>query len=398
MPAADTSGSITYIPASADQRELRIAMIGQRGMPATFGGIEHHVAHLGRRLAARGHQVTVYCRSNYVSERQDAVDGVRLRHLPTLGTKHFDALAHSLVCSLAAIGAGYDIVHYHALGPGLCAPLPRYLSHARVVQTIHGHDDRRQKWGGAAKAVLRSARWLSEHVPDAVIGVSRDITDEYTQVRHRPTVHIANGVERPVSAASPEPVIQRGLRPGNYVLFVGRLVPEKAVDLLIKAFSGVPGDVQLAILGGSSFTDRYASSLHELAAADPRVHMLGYVYGDDLASLYHHAAAYVQPSHLEGLPLALLEAASYGLPTIASSLGCHREVIAQEGPGGRLFREGDGRDLRDVIVRVLADLDDERDSAQARAEDVLSRYSWDVAADQTEALYRSLLATPPRRR
>ncbi|MEZ0074728.1 glycosyltransferase family 4 protein [Planotetraspora sp. GP83] len=396
MPAADTSGSITFSPASADRRVLRIAMIGQRGLPATFGGIEHHVAHLGRRLAARGHEVTVYCRSNYVPERHDAVDGMRLRHLPTLGTKHLDALTHSLLSTVSALGAGNDIVHYHALGPGLCAPLPRYLSGARVVQTIHGHDDRRQKWGGTAKAVLRSARWLSEHVPDAVIGVSREIADEYALVRGRPTVHIPNGVERPMSGLSPEPVIQRGLRPGKYVLFVGRLVPEKAVDLLLGAFSGVPGDIQLAVAGGSSFTDGYVSGLHELAAADPRVHMLGYVYGDELASLYRNAAVYVQPSHLEGLPLALLEAASYGLPTIASSLGCHREVIAEEGPGGWLFREGDARHLRDVMVRVLAALDDERDSARARTENVLSRYSWDVAADLTEALYRSLLATPRR--
>ncbi|MEU8266479.1 glycosyltransferase family 4 protein [Sphaerisporangium sp. NPDC049002] len=398
MPAAETSGSLAYSPTPAGPRVLRIAMIGQRGLPATFGGIEHHVAHLGRRLAARGHEVTVYCRANYVSERRDAIDGVRLRHLPTLGTKHFDALAHSLLSTVAALADRHDIVHYHALGPGLCSPLPRYLSRARVVQTIHGHDDRRQKWGGVAKAVLRGARWLSEHVPDAVIGVSDEITDEYALVRDRLTVHIGNGVERPVPAVPPDPVIRRGLLPGKYVLFVGRLVPEKAVDLLLRAFSGVEGDVRLAVVGGSSFTDGYVSRLRELAASDSRVRMLGYVYGDELASLYRHAAVYVQPSHLEGLPLALLEGTSYGLPTIASSIGCHREVIAEEGPGGRLFREGDEEHLRDVLARVLAALDHEKEGARARAEDVLGRYSWDVAADRTESLYRSLLAAPARRR
>ncbi|RCG30985.1 glycosyltransferase [Sphaerisporangium album] len=397
MPAAETSGSIAHSPASADRRVLRIAMIGQRGIPATFGGIEHHVAHLGRRLAARGHEVTVYCRNNYVLERPATVDGVRLRHLPTLGTKHFDALAHSLVSTMAALADGHDILHYHALGPGLFAPLPRYLSRARVVQTIHGRDDRRQKWGGAAKAVLRSARWLSERVPDAVIGVSREIADEYARLRAHPTVHIANGVERPVSAVSVAPVLERGLAPGRYVLFVGRLVPEKAIDLLIRAFRDVPGDMRLAIVGGSSYTDEYVQELHALAAGDPRVRMLGYLYGEDLASLYRHAAVYVQPSHLEGLPLALLEASSYGLPTIASSLGCHREVIEEEGPGGRLFREGDHEHLRDVLVRVLSSLDAERGSARTRAEDVLARYSWDVATDRTESLYRSLVAAPERR-
>ncbi|GAA4594127.1 glycosyltransferase family 4 protein [Planotetraspora phitsanulokensis] len=398
MPVADTSGSIAYSPVAADHRPLRIAMIGQRGLPATFGGVEHHVAHLGRRLAARGHQVTVYCRDNYVPERRDALDGMRLRHMPTVGTKHLDALAHSLVSTMAAVGAGHDIVHYHALGPGLCAPLPRYLSGARVVQTIHGRDDRRQKWGGTAKAVLRSARWLSERVPDAVIGVSREISEEYVAARDRLTVYIANGVERPAPTISPRPVLDRGLRPGRYVLFVGRLVPEKAVDVLIKAFSGVPGDIRLAITGGSSFTDDYVSNLHDLAAADPRVHMLGYVYGEELASLYRHAAVYVQPSYLEGLPLALLEAASYGLPTIASSLGCHREVIAEEGPGGRLFDQGDERHLREVLTQVLANLDHEAEHGRIRGEDVLRRYSWDVAADMTEALYHRVLAGSRRDR
>ena len=131
-------------------RPLRIAMIGQRGLPATYGGIEHHVAHLGARLAARGHEVTVFCRSNYAPARSATFDGMRLRHLPTVGTKHLDAIVHSLLSSIAATGASPDIVHYHALGPGLCSPLPRYLSRAKVVQTIHGLDDRRAKWGKVA--------------------------------------------------------------------------------------------------------------------------------------------------------------------------------------------------------------------------------------------------------
>ncbi|WP_214103547.1 glycosyltransferase family 4 protein [Acrocarpospora catenulata] len=384
MRAVETSTSTTTT--GRPGRALRIAMIGQRGLPATFGGIEHHVAQLGRRLAARGHEVTVFCRANYTGERLDQLDGMRLRHLPTLGTKHLDALTHSLTSTLAAAGR-HDIVHYHALGPGLFAPVPRYLTRARVVQTIHGWDDLRAKWGGLAQRVLRAGRWMSERVPNAVIGVSREISDAYGDS----ATYISNGVERPPDDLGPEPVMARGLKPGGYVLFVGRLVPEKAVDLLLRTFSRLPGDVSLAVAGGSAFTEGYVTTLRELAARDPRIHLLGYVYGDDLAALYRHAAAYVQPSHLEGLPLALLEAASHGVPLIASGLGCHREIIATEGPGGRIFRPGDPAGLRDALTQVLGDLDRERAAALARRDDILRRYSWDRATDLTEELYLQLV-------
>ncbi|WP_155337664.1 glycosyltransferase family 4 protein [Acrocarpospora corrugata] len=386
MSAVKTSTSTTStITAGRAGRALRVAMIGQRGLPATYGGIEHHVAQIGRRLAARGHEITVFCRTNYTDERHDRLDGMRLRHLPTLGTKHLDALTHSLTSTMTAAGR-HDIVHYHALGPGLFAPVPRYLTRSRVVQTIHGWDDLRAKWGGLAQRVLRAGRWVSQRVPNAVIGVSREISDAYGES----ATYIANGVERPPDGLSPEPVLARGLRPGGYVLFVGRLVPEKAVDLLLRTFSRLPGDVQLAVAGGSAYTDDYVTGLRELAARDPRIHLLGYVYGDDLAALYQHAGAYVQPSHLEGLPLALLEAASHGLPLIASGLGCHREIIAAEGPGGRIFRPGDPAGLLAALTHVLADQEKERAAALVRRDDILRRYSWDRATDLTEELYLRL--------
>src|SRR5436305_15215198 len=150
---------------------MRIAFIGTRGVPATFGGIEHHVEEVGSRLAARGHDVTVYCRANYVPDGTSEHKGMRLARLPTVSSKRLDAIVHSALSTARALGQGYDVVHFHALGPGVLTPVPRYASRARVVQTVHGLDDERAKWGPGARAMLRGGSWLSAHVPDATVAV-----------------------------------------------------------------------------------------------------------------------------------------------------------------------------------------------------------------------------------
>ena len=370
---------------------LRVAMIGQRGVPATFGGVEHHVEELGARLSARGHHVTVYCRTNYGGEHPSRYRGMQLRHLPTLPTKHLDAIAHSGVSTLAAIAGHHDIVHYHALGPGLVAPLPRAIGRARVVQTVHGLDDERAKWGRGAQAVLRTAQWMSAHVPHATITVSQALADHYFLRHDRSAVYIPNGV----TEAHPRPAMaireRFGLTAGGYVLFVGRLVPEKAPDLLIKAFRHLPDPVKLVIAGGSAYSDAYVTELRQLAEADPRVVFTDYVYGNLLAELYTNAAAFSLPSRLEGLPLTLLEAASYGLPVIASNIPPHLEVLGSEGPGQRLFSSGDVVELAAALDRVLSDPSRERAGADALRRRVLGSYRWEDVASATEQLYLQLL-------
>lgn len=366
-------------------------MVGSRGVPATYGGIEHHVENLGARLAARGHLVTVYCRTNYGTGRVGSYRGMTLRHLPTVGTKHLDAVTHSAVSTVAAMSAGHDIVHYHALGPGLLSPLPRFLSGARVVQTIHGLDDERAKWGPAAKVVLSTAGWLSARVPDATIAVSRALVDHYGRLG-RNAAYIPNGVDARTRRAASEITRRFGLTPGSYLLFLGRLVPEKAPDLLVRAFRELAGDRRLVIAGGSSFSDGYVERLRQLAGGDSRVLMPGYVYGEVLDELYTNAAAFILPSALEGLPLTLLEAASYGVPVVVSDIAPHLEVVGTEGPGHRVFRSGDVGGLVDALRRSLANPDVERVGAAQLRERVMARYQWDQAATATEDLYRRLTA------
>jgi glycosyltransferase involved in cell wall biosynthesis len=370
-------------------RKIKVAMIGQRGLPATFGGIEHHVEELGSRLAGLGHEVTVFCRSNYSARKLPEYRGMRLRHSPTVGTKHLDAIAHSASSTLAAMAGRFDVIHFHGLGPGLLAPIPRYLSRAKVVQTVHGMDNLRAKWGAGARAVLTTAAWTSMHVPDRTIVVSHALGDHYRRAG-RSAVYIANGVAPQKDIPAGEITRRWGLQRDRYLLFVGRLVPEKCPDQLIRCFSKVSDEVKLVVVGGSSFTNGYAQSLREAAGDDERVIFPGWVYGPLLHELYSNAAAFVLPSTLEGLPLTLLEAAAHGTPCIASDIACNVEVLGRDGPGRRLFPVGDDPCLVDALCRAVEDPSTERAGTPALKEEVLRRYSWDAAAAATAEVYEQL--------
>ena len=370
---------------------LRVAMIGQRGVPATWGGIERHVTELGGRLARRGHIVTVFNRSNYQPQKWRHCRGMRVQSLPTVGTKHFDAIVHSLLSTLTALARRFDVVHFHALGPGLCTPIARMAGSARVVLTIHGLDNQRAKWGGPARRVLDVAEWMSSRVPNETIVVSNALVDHYRTRHGRHVTYIPNGVNpgmrRPVRRIRERFGLEQG-----YVLFVGRLVPEKAPHLLLDAYRQVDGDRPLVIVGGSSFTNDYVAALHSAARQDPRVKLLGYVYGDALAELYSNAGAFVLPSALEGLPLTLLEAASYGVPVVASDIPPHVEVLIPTGPGRRTFASGSVEELAAALSAMLAAPDGERAGATTLRRDVLSRYDWERATTSTESVYEHALS------
>lgn len=371
---------------------MRIAMIGARGVPATFGGVERHVEELGARLAAKGHDVTVFARNNYGQTRAPEYRGIKVQYLPVLDTKHLEAISHAGLATLTALFEGYDLYHYHAIGPGLPAMIPRYLGRGRVVQTIHGLDSRRAKWGSFAQRVLEIGEKLSARVPHATVVVSRDLQRHYQKRHSRETYFIPNGVEpgkrRPARLISE----RYGLERGKYLLFVGRFVPEKAPDLLIRAFRQLTGDTRLVLAGGSSHTDAYEAELRDEAALDPRVLFTGYVYGEVLDELYSNAGAFVLPSRLEGLPLTLLEAAAFGVPLVASDIPPHVEVLEESAPGRRLFGVGDEAALIRGLRQILDEGEDGRRAAVAFGKGVMSRHRWDVATAAIEDVYTRVLA------
>jgi glycosyltransferase involved in cell wall biosynthesis len=366
-------------------------MIGTRGVPATFGGVEHHVEEIGSRLVQRGHDVVVYSRRNYQERPVAAHRGMRIVTLPTVSTKHLDAIAHSSLATIDALRRGFDIVHYHAIGPGIPASIPRYLSRAKIVLTVHGRDGERAKWGRGARAVLGGAEWLSARIPDATIVVSKDLAHHYANAHGRVADYIPNGVDEPMPAEPLEIDRRWGLARRSYLLFVGRLVPEKAPDLLLRSFRRMAGRLSLVIVGGSAFTDDYVRAITRAAHADERVLLAGYVYGDALRELYANAAAFVLPSTLEGLPLTLLEAASFGTPVVVSNIAPNLEVVGSEAPGRRVFPAGSESGLLAALERTTEDPGGEQEGASVLRREVLERYRWEDTVTATESLYLRVL-------
>lgn len=382
---------------------MRIAMVGLRGLPATFGGVEKHVEELGARLAQRGHEVTVFCRPSYLAQatnvpaefgyqppagrRPGSYRGMILRNLPAPEGKGLEAFVHSGLAAGASVGKGYDVVHFHALGPGLFSPIPKYLSRAGVVQTIHGLDDERSKWGRGAKALLGAGRRFSHTVPDEVVVVSQDLGNTYRELYGRDTIYIPNGGPTPTRVAPGATLERFGLEPGRYAMFLGRLVPEKDPGLVLDAWSRLDTDVRLAIVGDSANTDLFTADLRARAATDPRVVMTGYVYGEDLSELLCNAALFVQPSKLEGLPITLLEAAAYEVPVVVSDIPPHLEVVPTSGPGHRVFPVTDADALAAAIKAELADPAASRAAASQWSAQVAAHYNWDLATDRLVEVY-----------
>lgn len=372
-------------------------MIGQKGLPATYGGIEHHVEQVGRLLAARPDvEVTVYCRRQYCSDVGPEYLGMRLVCTPTLATKHLEAISHSVTSTVHALMSGADVVHYHALGPGLVAPLVRYLSRGKVVLTVHGLDHERAKWKAPASQVLDLAHRMSGHVPDAVITVSHALTQHYDERFACGPVYVPNGVPQPVPSAISERLrSEHGLEPGRYVLSVGRIVPEKRADLLVRAARSLPPDVKVVIVGGSSFSEDYVAEIAALAGDDPRIVLPGFLYRDELAGVYANAAVFVQPSDVEGLPLTLLEATSYGIPVLASDIAPHREILAEcRCRAHRMFPQGDMGALAEQLVTMVDDREALRREASYEGSFLVAPYSWAAAADALVEVYRTITGTP----
>jgi glycosyltransferase involved in cell wall biosynthesis len=361
---------------------LRIAMIGCRGVPASYGGIERHVEEVGARLVERGHEVTVYCRPGYTPGLAAEYRGMRRVTLPAIATKHLEAMSHSAVAAGIAVLGRHDIFHFHALGPGLMTPLTRLSPRGSAVLTVHGLDFGRAKWGRAAAAVIRQSERVAARWSHAVVVVAPDLVEHYRTRYGIEATYIRNGVNRPP--------VPSDVAPGRYVLFVGRLTPEKKPDLLVEAFRRLddPG-LRLVVVGGSSHTDGYVDRLRQLARADPRVSLRGYVYGDELAGLYAGARLFVQPSCLEGMPLTVLEAASYGVPLLTSDIPVHQALLGRPAAGRWLFRSESVDDLGTQLGAALsADEEAERRASSAFGDDVLERYSWEDVVDELEELYR----------
>jgi glycosyltransferase involved in cell wall biosynthesis len=342
------------------------------------------VEELSARLAERGHEVTVYCRRHYAPEQPEH-RGVRLRFVPCARTKHLEAITHTALALGDAWRQKYDLVHFHSVGPSSLSFIPRYLfRRTGVVATVHALDSRRRKWGAFARWCLRRGEWAAAKFPDRTIVVSRIIQDYY-RLRGRTVVHIPNGVEAPQPAPLNE-LRKLGIQQEGFILWMGRFVPEKRVEDLIRAFSDLRPDTDLVLAGGIDERDEYLARLWTQSGRHPRIRFVGGLYGPAKAEALTNTAVLVLPSELEGFPIALLEAMRYGRPVLASDIPENLEAV-QPGVNGFTFRVGDAASLREQMGWILSH-PAESAAAAARAAVDAKKYDWDAIVRQTEAVYQ----------
>lgn len=361
---------------------LRIAFIGGRGVISKYSGIETYYEEVGKRLAALGHEVTVYCRNHFTPPLKE-YEGMRLVRLPTVQTKHLETFLHTLLSTIHAATQGYDLVHYHTLGPALFSFVPRMFG-AKTVVTVQGLDWQRKKWGRIASSVLRLGEWASVRFPNETMVVSRTLQRRYLGLRGKLTRYIPNGGmlrER----KEPRKILEWGLEPWKYVLFLGRFSPEKGCHLLVDAFEHIQTDTLLVMAGASSYCDEYSRELRQHASQ--RVRMLDWVSGETLDELLTNAMIFVLPSDMEGLSLALLDAMAAGLCVLASDVPENREAV--EG-AGYLFRCGDVEDLAERLRYLIANPEVREAAGRAAAKRVREQYRWEEISENIERAYLDL--------
>lgn len=369
------------------RRSVRVAFIGGRGLVSKYSGIESYYEQAGHELARLGHEVTVYCRS-YFTPPINTHNGMRVRRLPTIRSKHLETVVHTLLSTAHAMTSDYDVVHYHCLGPALFSFLPR-LAGKKTIVTVQGLDWQRGKWGRIASRILRWGEAAAVSAPDATMVVSRTLQQHYLQQYKRDTIYVPNGAAL-ASKRLPRKLIEWDLLPGNYVLFLGRFSPEKNCHLLINAFENLNTGMKLVLAGGSSHTDSYAENLrsHE----SDRIRFLPWVSGSDLDELLTNAALFVLPSELEGLSLALLDAMAAGVCALTSDIPENIEVV--EG-AGFTFRRGDQADLERMLDLLIRNPELRRQSAVRERERIQGQYLWPDIAHSIERAYYNVLGWSP---
>lgn len=370
---------------------MKIAMIGLRGIPSRLGGIETAVQELSVRLARRGHEVTVYCRSHYHREHRESYEGVRLVYLPSINTKHLESITHTSLSLCHALFRQYDIIHLHALGPSLFAPFFRIFG-KKVAATIQGLDWQRAKWRQPAVWALKVGEYCSARFPHRTIVVSRKLERHYRRRYGIDPVYIPNGVNSSPRAALNRLAERFGLESERYLLFLSRIVPEKGCHYLIEAFRQIETDMKLLIAGDTTHTRDYERQLREMARGDGRIIFAGPLFDEDKAEAMSNAFLYVHPSEIEGLPIALLEAMSHGRNVLVSDIEENLEAIENGAQRmGESFRNKSVSDLKDRLQELIRHPERRRFSESEMAEFVTRKYHWDAIAEETIRVYRQIL-------
>jgi glycosyltransferase involved in cell wall biosynthesis len=358
-------------------------MLGMRGVPANYGGLETVAEEVGARMAQRGHHVTVYCRAHNAATTDPTYRGMRRVELPSFHRKHLDTPTHTALSSLHAVLHHSDVVHVFGVGNAAWLPVLRFAGRGTVI-SVDGMDWRRRKWSRAVCMLLERSSQLAIRGYDACITDSREVARYYQEKYGRVPHYIAHGVD-PRLVTTRAALEALGLDDRGYVLFVGRITPEKGLHHLVEAFMGVETGKQLVIVGDGSDALPYWKSLQALAARDTRVRLAGPVYGEGIRELFAHAYLYVQPSEIEGTALALVEAMGYGNCVLVSNIAENLETVGQAGLSFDIRSPVDS--LRSRLRDLLGAPDTVECHRQKSLEYARANYSWERVADDHERLY-----------
>ena len=392
---------------------MKIALIGSRGIPARYSGFEQFYEQFAVRLAERGHKVTVYNRSHFIKDVKKEYKGVRIVSLPSIPTKHLDTIVHTALSTLHALTQRYDVVYYCIVGNSPLVWLPRLVG-AKTLINVDGEDWAREKWSGFAKTYQKWCEKIACICSNAVIADAKGILTRYRQLYNHETIFVpyganirsnlrlqVSGARRPVAGIPsetagspkaqclmPQALKKWSLSPNGYIFYVGRFVPENAIDLLIRAFKRLKTDKKLVVVGDAPYANEFKKSLYELAAGDERIVFTGYAFGDDYAQLSANAYFYVQPAGIDGTRPALLDQMGFGNCVLVRNSTVNMEVI---GDCGCFF---DKDRLEDSLVEVMQDLVENDDKVQGYREKVTSRienyYNWEWVTSFYEDLFLCL--------
>lgn len=370
---------------------MKIAMIGHKRIPSREGGIEIVVEELSSRLVQRGCAVTAYNRrGHHVSGREfetkklKEYKGIKLKTVFTFESSKLNAIVYSILAAIRASFSSFDVVHFHAEGPASMCFLPKLFG-KRVIVTIHGLDWQRSKWGGFATRFLKFGEKTAAKHADEIIVLSENVKQYFLDTYGRETVYIPNGITKPEIKGDCNISKKFGLTKDGYILFLGRIVPEKGVHYLINAYSGIETDKKLVIAGGASHTDGYFNELKEMSKNNDNIIFTDFVQGEMLEELFSNAYIYCLPSDLEGMPLSLLEAMSYGNCCLTSDIPECTEVC---GDKAVYFKKGDTDDLKRRLELLINDADTVQAFKNTACEYICNKLNWDDIAEKTLVLYK----------
>lgn len=376
---------------------MKIAMIGHKRIPSREGGVEIVVEELASRMAVCGQDVTVYNRGghhvagkeNDKRYKEKTYKGIHMVTIPTFNKKSLNAIVYAILATIHAVCGRFDVIHYHAEGSCALLWLPHLLG-IRTVATIHGLDWQRAKWGGFATKFLLFGEKTAAKYADEIIVLSQNVQQYFGDTYHRQTRFIPNGITISKPKSTNEIEKKFGLKKNAYLLFLARIVPEKGLHYLIEAYRSLDTDMPLVIAGGSSHSDDYMDRIRKLAAEDKRIMMTGFVQGQTLEELYSNCYLYILPSDVEGMPISLLEAISYGRMCLCSDIKENRETAKEQ---ANYFEHANVNALKDALQTILQDeelLLNGNDEAhiRTRQEFVKVHYDWEKVVKQTMELYK----------